>query len=173
MGDGYFWRRITSADAPSPAGNLHLARDVGYVGGATKGFYARSAASLGAEGNLAMSGNLAIVLGRLDQVLGDYAGAFSIDSTEGKCVFLTVHDGGKQFEFAATPTEIVQHVLAFEDVPLWDPEVDTEDDGRWRLFAAHIKEAVETAGTSERMLVLVDGAASPRAAGNARGPGVP
>lgn len=120
-----------------------------------------------------MNGNLEVVLGRLDQVLGDYAVASGVDRPDGERVLLTVHGGGTQFEFAAAPTKIVEHVLAFEDVPLWDPHVDTEDDGRWRLFAARIKEAVETAADEERLLVLVDGAVSPRTVKIARESGVP
>lgn len=109
-----------------------------------------------------MSQSLNLVLNRLIQTLGDYAVATGVDRPDGCRVRLRVHSSNEQFEFAGSSCDIVDHVLAFEDVPLWDPSVDSEDDGRWRLFAAHIKEAMESAAPDERMLVLVDGAVSPR-----------
>ncbi|MFK0085438.1 hypothetical protein [Glutamicibacter sp. NPDC090743] len=77
---------------------------------------------------------------------------------------IIANEGGQHFEFADSPSAILHHVLAFEDVPLWDPTIDTEDDGRWRLFSVHVIEAIETAAADERILVLVDGAVSPRRA---------
>lgn len=117
-----------------------------------------------------MSNNLKVVLDRLNQVLSDYAAITSNDRQDGQQVILTVFDSNvltvpgssTQFEFANTPTEIVDHVQAFRGVPLWNPEVDTEDDGRWRLFSVHIKEAVETADPDERILVIVPGSVAPR-----------
>lgn len=97
-----------------------------------------------------MNEDLRIVLSRLGQVLGDYALASSDDHPDGARVILVVHDGGERFELADSPTKIVRHVRSFGEVPLWDSAVDTEEDGRWRLFAAHIKEAVEIAGSDVR-----------------------
>lgn len=111
-----------------------------------------------------MSENLDIVLDRLTHVLEGYAVVTSVERPDGTHVRIIADGSSQQFEFADSPSEIVRHVLAFEGVPLWDPTVDTEDDGRWRLFSVHIIEAIETAAAEERILVLVDGAVSLRRA---------
>lgn len=111
-----------------------------------------------------MSENLDIVLDRLTQILKGYAVVTSVERPDGTHVRIIADRSSQQFEFVNSPSEIVHHVLAFEGVPLWDPMVDTEDDGRWRLFSVHIIEAIETAAAEERILVLVDGAVSPRRA---------
>ncbi|WP_207343650.1 hypothetical protein [Arthrobacter sp. E3] len=109
-----------------------------------------------------MTNSLVLLLGRLAQVLDDYAVVSGEDRLDVSRLLISPCDSSEQFVFMDTPAQIVDHVLAFEHVPLWDPKVDTEDDGRWRLFAAHIKEAIETADTNQRMLVLVEGGVSAR-----------
>ncbi|MGV2852842.1 hypothetical protein ACNPON_02550 [Glutamicibacter sp. AGC13] len=111
-----------------------------------------------------MSENLEVILERLTQALKSYAIVTSLERTDGTHVCIIVKAGGQHFEFADSPSEILHHVQAFEDVPLWDPTDDTEDDGRWRLFSVHIIEAIETAGSDEQILVLADGAVTSRRA---------
>ena len=84
------------------------------------------------EGDISVMNSLVLLLGRLIQVLDDYAIVSSEDHPDGPRLLVSVRGGRKQFEFVDTPSRIVDHVLAFEHVPLWDPKVDTEDDGRWR-----------------------------------------
>lgn len=116
------------------------------------------------KGDSALSDNLKVILDKLTQFLKSYAHVTSVEQTDGTHVRIIANEGGQHFEFADSPSAILHHVLAFEDVPLWDPTIDTEDDGRWRLFSVHVIEAIETAAADERILVLVDGAVSPRRA---------
>ena len=83
------------------------------------------------EGDISVMNSLVLLLGRLIQVLDDYAIVSSEDHPDGPRLLVSVRGGRKQFEFVDTPSRIVDHVLAFEHVPLWDPKVDTEDAGRW------------------------------------------
>lgn len=111
-----------------------------------------------------LSENFDITLERLAQVLTGDAVVTRVERPDGSHVRIIADGSSQQFEFVNSPSEIVHHVLAFENVPLWDPMVDTEDDGRWRLFSVHIIEAIETAAAEERILVLEDGAVSTRRA---------
>jgi hypothetical protein len=101
-----------------------------------------------------MEDYLARLIDCLTPVIGDYASVSTVENASGTRVLLTVHSDGEQFEFAESADEIVQHVTAYDNPPLWDPAVDNEEDGQWRLFAAHVKEAVETANDDQRILVL-------------------